>query len=364
MGIGLGPAVGGYLVDRWDYAAAFWIHLPILGAAALGMLWVSESRDDRQVGLDVPGAVTGTVAIAAFVFGVIQGGEAGWTAPEIVGSFAVAAISAVAFITIERRARFPMLPLHFFRRPDFTGSVLALGIMFFAGIVTFFFLTQFFQLVQGRDPFETGLLVLPNALAVGAASGIAQLTLPRIGPRRLVAISLAIMATAIALLTRFDADTSTWSAIFHIALFGFGFGLGVQPMTDSVMASVPVEDAGIGSAVNDVSRELGSALGVAIVGAFVSGLYRSNVADELDGVLPDEVVELAGEGLGVAGLAARELEPGQAAALVDGTSRAFIDAMTAGFWLSAACLAAGVVMVLRLVPTTSRTDQVAREEVR
>ena len=362
LGIGLGPAIGGYLVDQWNWAAAFWIHVPVIGLALIGQPFVPESRDPRNVGLDIGGALAATGGITALVFGVIQGSEAGWGSAQILGSFAIAAVLLVAFGIIERTAKYPMLPLHFFRNRDFTGSVVVLGLLFFSGIVTFFFLTQYFQLIQGRSPFETGLMILPNAGAIVVASGIAQYALPRIGPRRLVTAGVLIMALGLWLFTGVDASTSTLTLITYIMVFGFGFGLAAQPLTDTVMAAVPVEDAGIGSAINDVSRELGAALGVAILGSIVSGFYRGNVEDELAGQVPDDVIELAEEGIGVLGVAAQQLPPDVAGTALAGANDAFIDAMTNGFWFSVAFLLVGAATSALMLPDRSRSDQVTRDE--
>jgi EmrB/QacA subfamily drug resistance transporter len=360
MGIGLGPAVGGYLIDRWDWSAAFWIHLPVIAVALIGLLAVPESRDSRHVGLDVPGAVTATVGISALVFGIIQGAEAGWTSPLILGSLALAVAMLWAFVAVERRAAYPMLPLHFFANRDFTGSVLVIGIMFFAGPATFFFLTQFFQLVQGRGPFEAGLLILPNAGAIVVASALAPPLTERLGPRRIVTVAVAIMAVAAVGFAQVEADWSATTEVALIMLFGFGFGLGMPALTDAIMAAVPVEDAGVGSAVNDVSRELGSALGVAAIGSFISSIYRGNVRDRLGGDVDEGVIESAQEGLGVLAGQAEALPADVALAALGESSAAFVDAMNSGFLLSAAVLAAGAVLAYRMLPSVSRADQVER----
>ena len=360
IGIGLGPAIGGYLIDRWDWSAAFWIHLPVIAVALIGQTVVKESRDPRHVGLDVPGAITATLGISTLVFGVIQGAEAGWTSPLIIGSFAISAALLTAFVAIERRAPYPMLPLKFFKNRDFTGSVMVIGIMFFAGPATFFFLTQFFQLVQGRDPFEAGLLILPNAVAIVIASALAPPLTAKLGPRRIVMISVSIMAIATALFTGVQADWSATREIVTIMLFGFGFGLAMPALTDSIMAAVPIEDAGVGSAVNDVSRELGSALGIAVLGSFISAIYRSNVDDALAGRVDDGVIDTAKEGLGVLAGRSAELSPDVAQTAFSGAGDAFIDAMNSGVWLSTAVLASAVVVAAVLLPNKSRADQVER----
>lgn len=360
VGIGFGPAIGGYLVDRFDWSAAFWIHVPFILTVAIGQVVVPESRDERDVGIDVPGAITATLGISALVFGIIQGNESGWTSPLILTSFGLAVVLLVGFVMVERRAAHPMLPLHFFRNRDFGGSVAIIGLMFFAGPATFFFVTQFLQIIQGRDPFEAGLLVLPNAGAIVLASAIAPKLGAMIGPRRIVMLAVGLMALSLVLLTGIDANWSAGTEIAVIMILGFGFGLGMPALTDAIMASVPVEDAGVGSAVNDVSRELGSALGIAVLGSVINGIYRNNVADELAGRVPDETIELAQEGIGVVASVAPSLPPEVADPAFAAASSAFIDAMNTGFWFSAAVMAAGVVVAAVLLPNRARIVQVQR----
>jgi len=150
--------------------------------------------------------------------------------------------------------------------------------VFFAGIVLFFFLSQYWQLVQGRTPFKAGLMALPNAAAIITGSAVAQSLLAKVGPRRLVSTAMIIMGTGVALFTTVDIGTSTLRMVGTLMVVGFGFGLAAQPLTDTVMAAVPVEDAGVGSAVNDVSRELGSALGVDLDYAGVFAIQRDAAA--------------------------------------------------------------------------------------
>jgi Na+/melibiose symporter-like transporter len=253
-----------------------------------------------------------------------------------------------------------MLPLRFFRQRDFTGSVVSLGIVFFAGIVLFFFLSQYWQLVQGRSPLRAGLMALPNAAAIITGSAVAQSLLAKVGPRRLVSTAMVIMGTGVALFTTVDIDTSTLRMVGTLMVVGFGFGLAAQPLTDTVMAAVPVEDAGVGSAVNDVSRELGSALGVAIIGSIVSSLYRSNVQDQLAGKVPARVVDVASEGIGVVHVAANSIEPAVAQQVVAGANRAFVDAMTTGFWISVGFIVVGLATSLFLLPKQVRSEQALR----
>jgi EmrB/QacA subfamily drug resistance transporter len=363
IGIGFGPAVGGFLVDRYDWSAAFWIHVPIILVALAGQVVVRESRDEGHVGIDVPGALTATAGLSTLVFAIIQGTESGWTSPLIVGSFTLAVALLAAFVVIELRVSDPMLPLHFFRNRDFTGSVLVIGLMFFAGPATFFFMTQFFQIVQGRDPFEAGLLILPNAGAIMIATAIAPAVGRMLGLRRTVVLSVSIMALGMVAFTQVDPSWGAGQEIAWIMVFGFGFGLGMPSLTDSIMAAVPVEDAGVGSAVNDVSRELGSALGIAVLGSFINGLYRGNVEDALDGQVADGTIELAQEGIGVVAASVPELPADVAQTTFAAASDSFVQAMNSGFWLGTGVMVTAAIVAAKLLPHTARTDQAERDAI-
>ena len=148
-----------------------------------------------------------------------------------------------------------------------------------------------------------------------------------------------------------------------LMIVGFGFGLAAQPLTDTVMAAVPIEDAGVGSAVNDVSRELGSALGVAIIGSIVSHFYRSNVQTNLAGHVSPQVMHVAREGIGVVHVAARSIQPAEATKLISGANAAFVDAMTTGFWISVGFIGIGLATSLLMLPSHARLTQVVRSEV-
>ncbi len=315
LGVGFGPAVGGYMVDQLNWAAVFWLHIPVVVIALAGLLLVvPESRDSRARRLDVPGTVLATTGLLAVVYGIIQGSEAGWTA------------------------------------------VLIIGLVYFALLVTLFFLAQLFQLVQGRSPFEAGLLFVPLAVAFFMGAPISGVLVQRIGPRRLLLLSLGAMIAGMLLMTQLDAASSTFQVAVTLFLFGLSGGLGLTPLTDTVMAAVPVDDAGIGSAVNDVSRELGGALGIALIGSIVNGLYRSNVEAELAGQSP-EVVEAAREGIGVSTFVAAQLPADVAAAVTAGANEAFVDAVGTGLLIGVAFLVGATAVALAMLPDRMRTTQ-------
>lgn len=364
LGIGTGPAIGGYLVDEFGWSAVFLMHIPIVALALAGLLFlVPESRDSRKRRLDVPGGLLATGGLLALGYGIIQGAEAGWTSGEIVGSFVGAVALLTAFMIVELRSAEPMLPLQFFRQKDFTGGVLVIGMIFFAMFVTFFFLTQYFQLVQGRSAFEAGLLIVIPAAGMMTGAPIAGLLVKRIGPRLLLLGALTSMITGLLLFLRLEVDTSTLQIAISLFTFGLGVGTALAPLTDTVMAAVPVNDAGVGSAANDVSRELGAALGIAIVGSFVNSIYRSNVEEALSGSVPASAIEAAKEGIGGATFGSEGLPADVAAQVISSANVAFVDAITAGFIVSIGVLAVAAVITLTLLPSKMRETQAELEEL-
>lgn len=357
LGIGFGPAVGGGLVDSFGWASVFWMHIPVIALTVVGLTLVPESKDSRARSLDFPGAVLGTASISVLVFGLIRAGKIGWLSGQTIGLAVLAIVLFSVFIGYESRAKEPMLPMRFFRQKDFSGAVIVIGLIMFGMMVSFFFLTQFFQIVHGRSAFQAGLLIIPTAVAMMIAAPVSGILVKKIGPRVLVLGSAIAMTSGLLMLTQVDVGTSTQYILAALGLFGLGGGLGLAPLTDTVMAAVPVNDAGIGSAVNDVSRELGAALGIATIGSVVNALYRSNLDGSLPDGLPAEAAELVREGVGVAGIVAQQLPPDLGAALISASNNAFVDAMTAGFLASALFVGSAAVIALTMITNQMRTLQ-------
>ncbi len=269
MGIAIGPALGGFLVDEVGWSAVFWLHIPVVALAIFGLSVVPESRDSRGLPLDLPGAALATGGILAVVYGVIQGGETGWTSLEIVASLVGGSALLVAFALVEFSSRYPMLPLHYFKRMDFTDSFLVLMLLFVGLIGVFFFLTQYLQLVQGRSALIAGLAITPAAATMMIGSSIAIKAVPVFGPRATIVTASLIVMSGMAVFSQIEVGTAYWVPVLGILLFGLGFGIAMPTVTDTIMAAVPVNDAGIGSAMNDLSRELGIVVGVAALGSLV-----------------------------------------------------------------------------------------------
>ena len=337
------------------------MQLPIVAAALIGLRVVPESKDSRRLPLDLPGGLLATGGLLAMVYSLIQGNDAGWLSREILGGFGLGAALLAGFVVVELRSRAPMLPLRFFRQRDFSGAVLIIGLVFFAVSATFFFLTQFFQIVQDKSAFTAGSYLLPMAGMMMVGAPISGLLVKRLGPRTMLLAATGMVVFGLAWLTQIDAGSGYGTIVIGLMTFGFGGGMGLAPLTDTVMAAVPVDDAGIGSAVNDVSRELGATLGIAITGSVVSSLYTSNVASSLAGTVPESLVETLSEGIGVAAIAAQSLPADLAATVTAATNLAFVDAFTTGLWISAGFMAAAAVVALLMLPRRMWSQQAGHE---
>ena len=357
LGIGCGPVLGGYLVDTASWHAVFLLFVPLVVVGLAGMLVVPESRDERGIGLDVPGAILGTSGLTALVYGIIHAGEVGWGDRWGLASFAGAAVLLAAFAAVEARSPAPMLPLKFFRQRDFSGAVLLIGMVLFAMFVTGFFLTQFFQLVQHRSALAAGLLVLPTSVAVAISAVIAGKLIHAVGPRVLALAMTTGMLIGLGILTQTTESTSTIQIVAALVIFGFGAGLALPALTDTVMAAVPERDAGVGSAVNDVSRELGGALGVAVIGSVVSNAYHQELHRLLSDKVPAEVARTASSSIGVARQTAESLPPDLAATLTRAANDAFVSAIRGGFKASIVIVGLAFVVAATMVPRRMRTTQ-------
>ena len=331
FGMAFGPLVGGILVDLIGWAGVFWVPAPIAALCMLGMATVPESRSLQHTRLDVPGAITGTIAMVAIVFAIIEGIQRGWSDPLIVGSFAVAIVSTVLFIVIERRTEQPLLPMAFFKQRDFTGSMVGMFFIMFALMGVMFYMPQFFQLVQGMSATESGARLMPLALAMMIFAPIMAKLLPKLGPRFMLFWAPAVHGGGALLLFSFilDVNTPYWMIGLGLAFLGMGGGMHMPATTDTAMASVPVDLAGKASAVNNAGRQLGGTLAIAILGSFAAAVYSSGVSSGLAPLgLAEQSVEVLATGIG----AAQQVLPTLDQALLVPTQlvlrESFVDAIT------------------------------------
>jgi EmrB/QacA subfamily drug resistance transporter len=278
LGIAIGPVAGGWIVEHADWSWIFLVNIPFVVAALLAQRpLVPESRDPAAPRLDVPGFALSTAGLSALVWGIIQAPEWGWTDPRIVGAFAAAAALVAGFVAWERHTPEPMLDVRLFRNRRFSAASGAITLSFFAMFGAIFFLTQYLQLVLGYSAFSAGLRVLPVAAGIVLASPLSARLTDRVGAKVVVAAGLALISASLVLMAGFQVDSAYAVVAVSYLILGMGIGLAMTPATDSVMGSLPLAKASVGSAVNDAARTAGGALGVAVLGSVLSSGYRADM---------------------------------------------------------------------------------------
>lgn len=271
LSLALGPLVGGLLVDAVSWRSVFWINVPITVLAALLVaVFVPESRAQHARALDPVGQLTVVLVLFGLTFGLIEGPHVGWTSPPILGCFAVAATAVVFLIGYERRRTEPLLDPGFFRSIPFSGAALT-AICAYAAVTGFLFLnSMYLQSVRGFSALHAGLLTIPMAAASAMLAPLSGRVVAGTGPRLPLLISGAGIACSGVMLTAMDADTSLSYLIVAYLLFGIGYGMVSAPITNTAVSGMPRAQAGTAAAVASTSRQVGSSLGVAVLGSVVT----------------------------------------------------------------------------------------------
>ena len=356
LGIIVGPALGGWLLENYWWGSIFFINIFIvLVALAVGWFLVPESKDPEATPLDPLGAALSIGGLVALVYAIIEAPATGWTDPMVLTVFAVAAVLLTLFLWWETRTAHPMLRLSFFENPRFSAASAAIAMVFFAMFGTVFLLTQYLQFVLGFSPLEAGFRVMPVATMVIAAPLSARLT-ERFGTKKVVTAGLLVVAAAMSLLAMIS-DTSGYGQVaLAISILGLGMGTAMAPATDSIMGSLPLAKAGVGSAMNDTTRQVGGALGVAILGSVLVSHYSSTMEPLLASApLPEEAAVTASDSIGGALAVASQI--GDAAApLVDAARSAFIGGMQVAVWVAVGVALSGALITWLFLPSRPREE--------
>ncbi len=302
VGVAAGPVTGGVLLEHFAWGSVFWALVPLaLLTAVAAYVLVPESRDPAVPALDIPGLVLSVLMLGTLTWTIIEAPENGWRSVTTLAGFTVAALSLGAFVARERHARHPMLDITLFRDRRFSAASAAVTITFFALFGFIFLVTQYFQFVRGYGTLSTGARILPVALSIAAASVIGAQLAPRIGTKLVVTVGLVSFGTSFMWISTVAVDTSYATVVVpQMVLMGLGMGLISTPATESILLVLPPARAGVGSAVNDATRELGGTLGVAVVGSLFSSIYAASLADGLFARLPSGVLAQAQDSVGVA----------------------------------------------------------------
>ena len=351
LGIALGPIAGGMLMRSFSWSSVFWVNVPLLVAALIGTVHlVPDSRDTEATKLDLVGAFLSIAAIGSLVYAIIQAPAQGWTSGSSLGGFAVGTTVGLVFVAWELRRDEPMLDIHLFANRSFSASSVALAMLFFAMAGTVFLQAQYLQFILGYTPLVAGFALVPAAFGMLFGTGAGAHMNAKLGGRVAVATGTFVAAAGVATQAAFVNGTSYVPTGFGLALFGLGAGIAMPAATDLIMATLPPARAGVGSAVNDTVRELGGALGVAVIGSVAATNYASSMQRGLARFpqMSDPVRHLLTDNVGSAlhvsgGLGA------DGAAIASVARTAFVDSMTASLWVAVGlAVAATIVAVARL----------------
>jgi EmrB/QacA subfamily drug resistance transporter len=337
------------LILEWFSWRATFVATAILAAVAFVAAWAlaPNTADPDEAAIDLPGYLLSGIGIGALVYGIIDGAEAGWTSGNAVLGLGVAALTLIAFVVWELRAARPMLDVRLFALRGFSTGTLALTVQFLCLFGFFLVGLQFLQLMLGYSPLHSALCLLPMAAVVMPMSRVAPHLVERFGQRAVMTAGLACLGAGFAVMAQLDSGSTYVHFLGGLLVFGLGMAFTSTPSTTAIVTSLPRAKQGVGSAVNDVSRELGSALGIAILGSLFNSGYSSAVSGAT-ATLPPEgahaVQESAGAGLAVAshlGATGQQLADSVRHAFASGLSGALtvgatIALVTAGFtfWLA------------------------------
>ncbi len=330
----IGIIVGGSLLEKFWWGSVFFINVPIAAlAAGLIIFLVPTSRDEHATPLDPVGSLLSIAGLGALVYAIIEGGEIGWLKGTTIGFFAAAVVLLAGWYRWEGSTKHPMLPTSLFKRVPFSMGSLTITAGFAVMFGMFFLITQYFQFVQGHGPLAAGVRNLPFAVTMVVVSPRSPAIAAKYGKRVAMTAGLSIQVLGFIVLSQLDVDTPyIWAAI-GIMLLAAGMALLMPAASEAIVSSVPPSKAGVGSAVNDTTREVGGALGIAVMGSLLASGYRSGIEDDLVG-LPNEAVEVATEGIGPTFRLAQEANLPQ---LVQPAQDAFVSGMSTAF------IAAGIV---------------------
>jgi EmrB/QacA subfamily drug resistance transporter len=272
MALAIGPLVGGLLTEHIDWSWIFFINVPIgVLAIVAASLLIRESRDpSTDQRLDIPGLLTSGIALFALTFALIEANDYGWTSPTILSLFAVTGVSLVAFVLLELHQRAPMLDLSLFRNGTFAGANLVALLIFLAMFGVFFFVSLYVQGILGYSAVQAGAIFLPMTVLIMFVAPVAGKLSDRLGSRWLIVAGMLFLVTHLLLLSNLDVDSTFWNILPALILGGFGMGLTMTPATAAAIGSVPIAKAGIGSGVLNTFRQVGGALGIAVMGAIVA----------------------------------------------------------------------------------------------
>jgi EmrB/QacA subfamily drug resistance transporter len=346
----IGPVASGWLLGHFWYGSIFLINVPIiLVALASGWVLVPKSRDPEQGRLDPVGAVLSIVGISSLVYALIEAPDKGWLSASTLIAFGVAVVVLTVFVAWELHVDEPMLDVRFFRKPAFSTGTGGMILVFLAMFGVMFLITQYFQLVLDYTPLSAAVRLLPMAPIMIIVAPLTPRLSARFGANRVVTFGMLLITGGLLMFTAVGLHTPYLYVLVTLVPLVSGMALSMAPMTAAIMSAVPPRRAGAGSAMNDATRELGAALGVAVLGSLASSRYGSALAHSLHGLSPS-ARSASRASLAGALRTAEGLTGGAAHTLTVAAQHAFVDGIHLAVVVGAVLAATAAVVVYRYLP--------------
>ena len=364
---GIGPIIGGVLLAHYAWGSVFLINVPIgIAAIIAGRFVLPTSRDPHAPRLDPVGAVLSIAGLVALLWAVIEAPVQGWTSAPVATAFVGGIAVLASFVLWELHSSHPMLDVRFFENRRFTAANAAITLTFFALFGAGFLFTQYLQNVLGYSPLQAGFLLLPQALLLLVVAPISPRLAERFGTKLVVGTGLLMAAGGLIFVSQLPVSHGYPHLFAGLVVTAIGMGLVMAPATESIMGSLPKSKAGVGSAMNDTTRQMGGALGVAVIGSLFASAYRPGVGAALagSGASPG-FIAAAKDSLGSALNAAGTLPGPVAERLTLIARQQFVDAMGGALLLGAAALLVAATIVFAFLPARARAtipEGIARAE--
>jgi EmrB/QacA subfamily drug resistance transporter len=366
LGIGLGPIAGGVLLEHFWWGSVFIVNLPIvIIGLVLGYFLVPESKDPSHGRLDPVGAGLSIVSLGGILWAIIEGPDRGWTSSGVLTGFIAGGLLLIAFLVWEMRSSHPMLDMEFFKNPRFSSASLAITLVFLSLFGSMFILTQYLQNVLGYSTVKAGAVLIPQAVMLMTFAPMSNTWVQRWGNKRVVATGLSFVAASFLLFSTLTPDSPAIQIIAITMFMGIGMANTMAPCTDSIMGSLPRAKAGVGSAVNDTTRQMGGAVGVAVFGSLMSSHFSGSMGDKLTGVLPGPLLHEVSDNVGQAVSIAGHVDAAVpfAGQIVSAAQDSFVGGLHMVGFVAAGVVFLGVLNVVLFLPARPRDAQAGPAEV-
>lgn len=352
-GTAFGPLLTGFVLEHYSWHGAFLISLPLIVVALVaGAYLLPKSSDPDHTKLDIPGSVLSVVGLVAIVYAIIEAPHNGWLSFETLSIFGVGLASMLAFVWWELKTKHPMLDVRLFKIKAFGISALVLTLVFFALMGMFFNMSQLTQLIWGYGPLDAAVKMLPMSAMIVVASILSPRLVNKFGKRIVVGSGMLIMAVGVLILSQLGIEPNYAAFVLAMCTAALGMGIAMSPTTDLMMSAVPRSRAGMGSATNDTTRELGGSLGVAVLGSLLAGQYTQKIAPAA-AQLPEQVRGVVESSLTGALKVAESLPQQYAPALIEAAKNAWIGGFKYALMVGAVVIASSAVVAFVWLPNKS-----------